>query len=276
VSTDAAWTTERVQVDGRSIYCRRSTGSDSTGPPVIHLHGFAISGEYLMPTARRLADRWVNLVPDLPGYGRSERHDRVLDIPALARSLVAILDAAGIDQAVLVGNSMGCPIGLEVAHTAPERVHRLVLVSPAGGVHNQPLIRALGQLAKDGIREKAAMLPVAVPDYVRFGPVNGLRLFHELTRYPSLERLLGTPVPTLAVLGGRDPLMASPARVREIARRSPEHLSVVLVAEAAHALNYSHPEELAGTIELWLDDAVTEGARLPDGVRLVVPRGGAG
>ena len=120
------------------------------------------------------------------------------------------------------------------------------------------------------------MLPVAVPDYVRFGPVNGLRLFRELTRYPSLERLLGTPVPTLAALGGRDPLMAPPARVRQVARRSPEHLAVALIEKGAHALNYSHPEELAGTIELWLDDALDEGASLPDGVRLVVPHGGAG
>ena len=101
-----------------------------------------------MPTARRLARRWVNVVPDLPGYGRSERRDHVLDIPALAEALMAVLDALDIDKAVLVGNSMGCPIGLEVAHAAPERVHRLVLVSPAGGVQNQPLVRALGQLAQ--------------------------------------------------------------------------------------------------------------------------------
>ena len=158
---------------------------------------------------------------------------------------------------------MGCPVSLEVAHTAPERVHRLVLVSPAGGVQNQPLLRALGQLARDGIRESPRMLPVAVPDYVRFGPLNGLRLFHELTLYPSLERLVHAPVPTLAVLGGRDPLMASPARVREVARLSPEHLTVALIEKAAHALNFSHPEELAGAIELWLEDALVEGARLP-------------
>ena len=102
---------------------------------------------------------------------------------------------------------MGCPIGLEVAHEAPERVDRLVLVSPAGGVQNQPLPRALGQLALDVVRESPRMVPVALPDYLRFGPVDGLRLFHELTLFPSLERLLHTPVPTLAVLGGRDPLM---------------------------------------------------------------------
>jgi pimeloyl-ACP methyl ester carboxylesterase len=241
--------------------------------PIVHIHGFAISGEYLMPTARALARRWVNVVPDLPGYGRSERRDHVLDIPALAEAVLAILDALDIEKAVLVGNSMGCPIGLEVAHAAPERVHRLVLVSPAGGVHNQPLVRALGQLARDGLRESPRMVPVALPDYVRFGPLNGLRLFHELTLFPSLERLTHTPVPTLAVLGGRDPLLPAPARIREVARLAPEHLAVVLVEKAAHAVNFSHPEELAGAIEVWLDDALVEGVRLPDGVRLLARSG---
>src|SRR4051794_9358968 len=168
-----------------------------------------------MPTARLLARRWVNVVPVLPGYGRSERRDHVLDIPALAEALIAVLDALGIDKPVLLGNSMGCPVALEIAHAAPDRVHRLVLVSPAGGVQNQPLLRALGQLGKDLFRKSPRMFPVALPDYVRFGPVNGLRLFHELTRYPSLERLLHTTAPTLVVLGGRDPLIPAPARVRE-------------------------------------------------------------
>jgi pimeloyl-ACP methyl ester carboxylesterase len=106
---------------------------------------------------------------------------------------------------------------------------------------------------------------------VRFGPLNGLRLFRYLTLFPSLERLLHTPVPTLAVLGGRDPLMPSPARVREVARLAPGHLTVTLIEKAAHAVNFSHPVELAGAIEAWLDGALVEGARLPDGVRLVVP-----
>ena len=153
---------------GTSVYCRRSTDED--GVPLVHIHGFAISGAYLMPTARALATRGVNVVPDLPGYGRSERRDRVLDIPALAETTLAILDRLDIDKAVLVGNSMGCAISLEVAHEAPERIHSLVLVSPAGGVHNQPMSRALGQLAKDVFRESTKMFPVALPDYVKFGP----------------------------------------------------------------------------------------------------------
>ena len=269
--TDDGWVTEHLLIDGRSIGYRRSTGG--TGVPIIHVHGFAISGAYLMPTAQALAPRWTNVVPDLPGYGRSERPDRVLDIPALAEALMAVMDALEIDRAVLVGNSMGCAISLEVAHAAPERVERLVLVSPAGGAQHQPLVRALTQLARDGLRENPRMLPVAVPDYVRFGPLNGLRLFRDLTHYPSLERLVHTPVPTLVVVGGRDPLMAAPDRVREIARLSPEHLTVALIPEAAHALNFSHPDELAGAVQLWLDDALVDGEP-PEGVRVVIPRGG--
>jgi pimeloyl-ACP methyl ester carboxylesterase len=272
VSTESGWVTEQLRVEGRTVHYRRSTDGD--GVPIVHVHGFAISGAYLMPTARLLAGRWVNVVPDLPGYGRSQRRDRVLDIPALAEALMAVLDALDLERAVLVGNSMGCPVALEVAHAAPDRVHRLVLVSPAGGVQNRPLSRALGQLARDGFRESPRMVPVAFPDYVRFGPLNGLRLFRELTLFPSLERLVHTPVPTLAVLGLRDPLVPAPDRVREVARLAPEHVTVAVIEKAAHAVNFSHPVELAGTIEAWLDDGLEDGARLPDGVTVFIAHGG--
>lgn len=249
----ARWTTGTVTVDRRSVFYRRSEGGGGDGVPIVHVHGFAISGAYLMPTARRLAAHRTNVVPDLPGYGRSEHPGHALGIPALAEALLVILDALGLGEVVLLGNSMGCPVGLEVAHVAPERVQRLVLVSPAGGVQNQPLPRALAQLAVDIARESPRMAPVALPDYVRFGPVNALHLFSELTRFPSLERLLRTPVPSLAVLGTRDPLMPPPHRVREVGRLAPEHVTVVVIEGAAHAMNFSHPGELAHVISSWLD-----------------------
>ena len=247
------WTDGTVTVAGRSVFYRRSPDA-GPGPPIVHVHGFGISGSYLMPTARLLAPHAVNVVPDLPGYGRSARQSSVLGIPALAAALVAVLDALGLDRVVLVGNSMGCPVSLEVAHAAPDRVHRLVLVSPAGGVQNQPLPRALAQLGRDALRESPRMAAVAVPDYLHFGPFNALRLFRQLTQFPSLERLLQTPVPSLAVLGSRDPLMPPPRRVQEVGRRAPRHVTVVLIEGAAHAVNFSHPGELAHVIGAWLDD----------------------
>ena len=148
---------------------------------------------------------------------------------------------------------MGGPVCLEVAHSAPERVAGAVLASPAGGMHNQPLARALLQLARDAPRENPRMVRVVLPDYLHFGPVNALQLFGELVRFPSLERVLRTPVPTLAVIGSRDPLMPPPWRVQEIGRLAPPHVTVAMIEGAAHAMNYSHPGELAHLIECWLD-----------------------
>lgn len=249
----AGWTERTVKVQGRPVFVRQGPVRDAA-TPIVHVHGFAISGSYLLPTAQRLTGRATNIVPDLPGYGRSEKWENTLGIPALADVLLETIDALGHEKAILVGNSMGCPISLEAAHIAPERIERIVMVAPAGGVQNQPLARALRQLGADLFRESPRMAPVAFPDYVRFGPVNGLHLFSELTRFPSLERLLRTTVPALAVLGSRDPLMPKPHRVREVARLAPPHVTIALIEGAAHAINFSHPGELAHVISSWLDD----------------------
>ena len=164
-----------------------------------------------------------------------------------------MLDALGLERVVLVGNSMGGPVSLEVAHSARERVAGVVLASPAGGEHNQPLARALVQLARDVGRESPRMARVVLPDYLHFGPMNALQLFGELVRFPSLERIVRTPVPTLAVIGTRDPLMPPPWRVREVGRLAPPHLTIAVIEGAAHAMNFSHPRELAHVIGSWLD-----------------------
>jgi pimeloyl-ACP methyl ester carboxylesterase len=67
-------------------------------------------------------------------------------------------------------NSLGCPLIVELAATHPDRVESAVLVSPAGGPMNQPLVRALGQMALGSYREPPSMVPIAVTDYLRFGP----------------------------------------------------------------------------------------------------------
>jgi pimeloyl-ACP methyl ester carboxylesterase len=246
------WQELRVEVQGRPVFVRK--GPEVPGSiPIVHVHGFAVSGSYLLPTARLLAHRATALVPDLPGYGRSPAWGHALGISSLAWALLEVLDALDVERAVLVGNSMGGPVCLEVAHSAPERVAGVVLASPAGGVHNQPLGRALIQLARDVGRESPRMIRVVLPDYLHFGPMNALQLFGELVRFPSLERVLRTPVPTLAVIGTRDPLMPPPWRVQEVGRLAPPHLTIAMIEGAAHAMNFSHPGELAHVIGSWLD-----------------------
>jgi len=243
------WTT----VDGVEVFYRESAPS-ADAPVMMHLHGFGISGRYLLPTAERLAGEFHTLVPDLPGFGRSGSPPHPLDIRDLAAAAADFLDDRKVDVATLVGNSMGCPVICEFARQNPDRIDRAILVSPAGGLHNQPLQRALAQMARDGVREPPRLVPVAVPDYLRFGVPSTMRLFRALTQYPALERLLQLEVPTLVVVGDRDPLMPTPARIREIANQYDALAALVVIEGAAHAINFSHPGELANVIRLFMAD----------------------
>lgn len=243
-----------TMVDGIPIFFRESPDPPPDAPVMMHLHGFGLSGRYLLPTAELLRDDFHTLVPDLPGFGRSGSAGQRLDVPDLAEAAVRFLDDRGVERATLVGNSMGCPVIVEFAFRFPDRIDRAVLVSPAGGVYNQPLPRAIGQLARDGTREPVRMVGVAAPDYLRFGVPSTFRMFRALTQFPSLDRLLALHIPTLAVIGTRDPLMPHAVRVREIAAREENHILLVVLEGAAHAINFSHPRELAHVIRLFMAD----------------------
>ncbi|WP_394252282.1 alpha/beta fold hydrolase [Arthrobacter pityocampae] len=242
-----------TSVDGVDVFYRESPIRPDAAT-MMHVHGFGLSGRYLLPTAERLRDEFHTLVPDLPGFGRSGRPTDPLDVPDLAHAAARFLDDRHITSATLVGNSMGCPVICEFAHRYPGRVDRAVLVSPAGGAYNQPFRRAVRQLALDGTREPVGLMRVAAPDYLRFGVPSTVRMFRALTRYPSLDRLLALRIPTLVVIGDRDPLMPSPARVAEVAGRTDNHVLVVIIEGAAHAINFSNPGELAHVIRQFMAD----------------------
>ena len=241
------WTT----VAGLRVFSRVAEATEGTNaPPIVHIHGFAISGRYLEPTAARLASHYPTYVPDLPGHGYSEKPRRPLDIPELAEALAGYLDSVGVPRAVVLGNSSGCLVAAEFAHRYPERTEGAVFVSPAGGRHNRPLVRGVMQLARDGLREPPSLALIAVPDYVRFGLMNSLEAFRRMTRYPTVERLSHVPVPFLAVIGSRDPLISESQL--ETILRSPADVDLVRHVDAAHAINFSHPETLAHFVDTYL------------------------
>lgn len=240
-----------VKVDGVSVYHRVCEQAGSAAPAVVHVHGFGISGSYLEPTAVQLVDRARHYIPDLPGTGASGQLAETPDIPGTMRSLLGYCDAVGLERATFVGNSLGCVTLVELADSHPDRVESLVFVSPAGGPNNQPLVKALGQMMVDGVREPLGMTRIATRDYLRFGLIQSYSLFRAMTRYPTIDRLAILDRPVLVVLGRRDPLVDT-ARIRRLFGR--DEMAVV-VTDGAHALNFTHPETVAALILAHLDGA---------------------
>jgi pimeloyl-ACP methyl ester carboxylesterase len=231
-------------VDGLPVFSRIAVDAAPAGAtPLIHVHGFGISGSYLIPTARLLAPYYPTYIPDLPGYGRSYKPKTTLTIPELGHAMAAYMDEMGIEKANFIGNSMGCLIIIEFAHAYPDRIGKVILVSPAGGPHNQPIYRGLPQLVRDSVREPIRMYQVAVPDYLKFGLLNCFRLFHAMVHFPTIERLIELNIPALIVVGAKDPLI-SKERMKTALDVLP-NLTMVFHTGAAHAVNYSHPEALA-------------------------------
>ncbi len=102
------------------------------GPPLVFVHGLSGSWpNWLEQLPVFAADHRV-IAMDLPGFGHSPMPHERITISGYARLLDDLFDELGLDAAALVGNSMGGFISAELAIAFPERVERLVLVSPAG------------------------------------------------------------------------------------------------------------------------------------------------
>jgi pimeloyl-ACP methyl ester carboxylesterase len=118
----------RVKTRGGAV----STMQAGEGPPVVLVHGLGATKASFLPTVAALAPHHRVIAIDLPGFGDSDKPvGAAYDAPFFARSVVALLDALGLDQAALVGNSMGGRVALEVGLAHAERVSSLVLLAPS-------------------------------------------------------------------------------------------------------------------------------------------------
>jgi lipase len=126
-----------VPVAGGALYAVRWGVAPTT---VLAVHGITATHLAWVEVARLLPDLSV-LAPDLRGRGRSATLPGPYGFDAHVADLLAVLDAAGCERAVLVAHSMGGFVAVALAAAHPERVSRLVLVDgglPTGRPEDPP------------------------------------------------------------------------------------------------------------------------------------------
>ena len=231
-------------VGGLRMHARVPAGPTPEGAPaVVLVHGLVVSSRYMVPTLLRLAPDHRVYAPDLPGFGRSEKPPRALDVPGLARALDGWMEAMGLESAALVGNSMGCQVIAELAVRNPARVERAVLQGPTMDPEARNLVQQAARLALDCLREPPALILIELLDLLTAGPLRSLRTFRRGADDRIEEKLPMLRAPTLVLQGGRDPIV--PERwAREAAGLLPDG-RIVVVPRSAHAMNYDAPSELA-------------------------------
>ncbi|MGH2864960.1 MAG: alpha/beta fold hydrolase [Solirubrobacteraceae bacterium] len=101
--------------------------------PIVLLHGLTATRRYVVMGSRALQRAGYRVLAyDARGHGRSTpAPDRAYGYEHLAGDLLAVLDAAGIERAVLAGASMGAHTAVRFALEHPERVAALAIITPA-------------------------------------------------------------------------------------------------------------------------------------------------
>ena len=232
------------------------TGGD--GPVVAFSHGILMDHEMFEAQIEALAGRCRCISWDERYHGLTESSGSFTYWDS-ADDLLAILDHAGADSAVLAGMSQGGFLSWRAALTAPERVDGLFLIDTQAG----PEDPALGELyrgwaatwAEQGPQEH--LIEATVPLIITPAPAEKWtakwRSWPQANVVPMIDTLLGREDIT-----GRLPEIACPARVvhgtadpsipmekaHALCAGLPGCKGVLEIPEAGHASNLSHPDEV--------------------------------
>ena len=112
-------------------------------PPVVLLHGWPGDRADYRDVTPLISDCAEVIVPDLRGFGESDKHlvdpSVAYSAAAQARSVLALIDELGLDSPVVAGYDIGSRIAQTMARTAPGRLRAVVLCPPLPGVGNRVL-----------------------------------------------------------------------------------------------------------------------------------------
>ena len=121
-----------VNLPGRGEVFVRDSGGTSARPAVLLLHGWTASADInFFPAYTSLAESYRVIALDLRGHGRGMRSVEPFSLEDCADDAAAVLDQLGASRAIVVGYSMGGPVGLLLARRHPERVAALVMQATA-------------------------------------------------------------------------------------------------------------------------------------------------
>lgn len=236
---------------------------DAALPTVVFIHGAQNDHSVWGLQSRWFAHHGYGvLAVDLPGHGRSAG-PALASVEQMADWLLALLDAAGVERALLVGHSMGSLVALEANHRAPGRVRGLAML---GTTYPMKVSDALLATARDDEQTAIDMVNIwshssiahkpssPAPGFSvmggarrlmqRMSAINPEQLFHTdfsaCNAYANGEAAArAAACPTLFIFGAKD--MMTPPRSTRMLTGAIAHGKIVTV-DAGHSLMSEQPD----------------------------------
>jgi pimeloyl-ACP methyl ester carboxylesterase len=264
---------EQLSVHNLNIHYYR--GGPASGETLVLLHGFAADKDNWLRFSRPLTQDYRVIALDLPGFGDSDLPPGSYDVGTQAERLADILDELGVQQAHVLGNSMGGQIAALFAARYPERVRSLALFANAGieSPHKSELYQLLTSGSPNPLVVKQPQdfdkllrfvfveppyLPESLKRYL------GERAMAKATHYDQVfKQLVERPVPlapelpkiqapTLLLWGRQDRVLdVSSIEVMQPLLNKP---NVVIMDNVGHEPMLERPEESALLYRGFLED----------------------
>ena len=254
-----------VERTGARLYYE-DTGGD--GRVVIFSHGILMDHEMFESQVGALSERYRCITWDERYHGRSEATGSFTYWDS-AKDLLAILDDAGVDSAVLAGMSQGGFLSLRAALLRPERVDALFLIHTQAGSEDP----GLGELYRGWAATWAELGPqehlieATIPLIVSPAPgemwAAKWRAWPQANVIPMIDTLLGREditdrlgeieCPARVVHGTADPSIPM-EKAEELCTGLARCDGVIAIEGGGHASNLSHPGEVNRALLAFLDE----------------------
>ncbi len=252
---------------------RTAKSAPASARPLILIHGVLLSQEMNRPLAEDLAARGNRVITvDLLGHGESDRPRDMwrYSMALFARQVIALMDHLQIEEAVVMGTSLGANTALEIASAAPERLRGMVIEMPVldnallwsalaftpplvALTFGEPLMKLLARGARAVPRRLLPHYGNVMLDVIRQDPGPGGALLQGLffgRIAPHRNERRTFQAPTLVLGHHRDPVHPF-SDAGMLAKELPN--GRMLEADSLVELRL-HPERLTGEIASFLDE----------------------
>ncbi|MFT4946671.1 MAG: 3-oxoadipate enol-lactonase [Natronomonas sp.] len=228
------------------------------GPALVFLHGFGANHLAWWRQIPAFADTYHCLAPDQRMFGRSPDAADGPGAAAMADDLTALLDYLDIDEAAVVGQSMGGWPAASFATQHPDRTAALVLSATPGGLLTPDEHAALIEGAEtsgevDPLTPELSFLSDAIDALNTDRPAEFTDIRPALDGLPlAPERIVDAGVPAFLITGGADDFM--PREAMGILSERLDDAPYTIVDDAGHCPYYNQSKAFNEAVETFLDE----------------------
>lgn len=244
---------------GREIYYERH----GTGPARVFLHGAGSNAATWWQQLAAFQHDHTCLTMDLRCFGRSAAPLDEFRLDCFVQDVLRLLDAQGLEQATLIGQSLGGMIALHTAWKHPQRVHSLVLCDTSMAIDHPRQLHILRErltrAAALSIEQRSLgqwflqhrpQLAVLYAQINHFNPnvyldqkdawQRALQGLHDADQLMPLSALDTIRCPALIVVGEHDPIV--PVDIMQDVQARITGCDLRVIAQAAHSAYFEQPE----------------------------------